>query len=97
MNATKWIQTNACALTGQTVAITGSTGGLGRALCRHLAALGASLLLLDRNAARSAAHAEALRAEFGIAVHCIPIDMEVCSTFYQDTSDILLLRLQDAS
>ena len=40
-------------LKGQIVAITGSTGGLGRAVCTHLAELGADLILIDRNRSKS--------------------------------------------
>ncbi len=40
---------NTESLAGKTVAISGSTGGLGYALCERLAALGARLILLDRN------------------------------------------------
>ena len=54
---------------------TGSTGGLGQALCHHLAALGASLLLLDRNPTRSQALAASLTAAYGIHVCCIPVDL----------------------
>lgn len=60
----KWLKKNTRSLAGKTVAITGSTGGLGKPLCRYLASLGASLILLDRNEARSCAHREALLSEF---------------------------------
>lgn len=60
----KWLKKHARSLTGRTVAITGSTGGLGVELCRYLAALGASLVLVDRNASRSASHRDKLHAEF---------------------------------
>ena len=53
MSIQKWLKKNTQSLSGKTVAITGSTGGLGRALCKHLASLGASLILVDRNEARS--------------------------------------------
>ena len=49
MNTTKWLHKNTTSLSGKVVAISGSTGGLGQALCSHLANLGASLILLDRN------------------------------------------------
>ncbi|MBE6768651.1 MAG: SDR family NAD(P)-dependent oxidoreductase [Ruminococcaceae bacterium] len=49
---------------GKTVAVSGSTGGLGRELCRALAAEGAHLLLLDRNAEKAATLIAALEAEF---------------------------------
>ncbi len=44
-----WRQRHTASLQGKTVAITGSTGGLGQALCQELLALGASLILIDRN------------------------------------------------
>ena len=53
MNIQKWLNKNATSLTGKVVAISGSTGGLGQALCEHLATLGASLLLIDRNESRA--------------------------------------------
>lgn len=51
-------------LCGKTVAVSGSTGGIGRELCRVLAAEGADLLLLDRNAEKAAALTADLQAEF---------------------------------
>ena len=49
MNYKKWLQQNTTSLLGKTVAITGSTGGLGKEICFWLASLGANLILLDRN------------------------------------------------
>ena len=51
-------------LCGKTVAISGGTGGIGQALCRELAARGAHILLLDRNAAKAQQCMQTLRAEF---------------------------------
>ncbi len=53
MNIQKWLNKNATSLSGKVVAVSGSTGGLGQALCEHLATLGASLLLLDRNESKA--------------------------------------------
>ena len=64
MRTDAWIQKNMPRMTGKTVAISGATGGLGQELCRHLAGLGADLLLLDRNSARSNAWIEKLKTEF---------------------------------
>ena len=36
MSISKWIEKNTASLKGKTVAISGSTGGLGRELCRYL-------------------------------------------------------------
>ena len=54
-----WLENHTASLRGKTVAITGSTGGLGRELCRYLLHLGAGLILVDRNPRR----AEDLRCE----------------------------------
>lgn len=51
-------------LLGKKVAISGSTGGIGRELCFYLAKMGASLILLDRNASRSRALGDEIRARF---------------------------------
>ena len=64
MNIKRWLQNNTASLVGKTVAITGATGGIGTELCRYLAALGASLILLDRNADRSSALEQRLLEEY---------------------------------
>ena len=77
MRTEKWIKRNTEDLAGKTVAITGSTGGLGRELCRYLAALGASLVLVDRNTERSEGFRRELLGEFdGIEVLCVRADLE---------------------
>ena len=76
MRIQKWLQRNTHDLTGRTVAITGSTGGLGGALCRHLLRLGASLLLLDRNPARQTALREVLCSEYpASSIRCLTADL----------------------
>ncbi len=47
-------------LSGKTVAITGSTGGIGIQLCKELSVLGANLILVDRNYEKSVALAKKL-------------------------------------
>ena len=64
MRSDVWIKQNMPSMAGKTVAISGATGGIGQELCRHLAALGTSLLLLDRNSERSNAWIEKLKLEF---------------------------------
>ena len=64
MSIQAWLKHNTDDLSGKTVAITGSTGGLGRELCKYLASLGASLVLVDRNETRSRALIEELTALF---------------------------------
>ncbi|MBQ9086878.1 MAG: SDR family NAD(P)-dependent oxidoreductase [Clostridia bacterium] len=85
-------------LGGKTVAITGSTGGIGGELCRYLAVLGASLILLDRNEERSHAHRERLMGEYpGVTVECIPLDLEdirsvkrACECLHTRTLDVFI-------
>ena len=64
MRSDVWIKQNMPSMAGKTVAISGATGGIGQELCRHLASLGATLFLLDRNSERSNAWIEKLRTEF---------------------------------
>ena len=67
MRRDAWIKKNTERLDGKTVAITGATGGLGGVLCRDVLALGASLLLLDRNRQKSDVLKEKLLAEYSHA------------------------------
>ncbi|MBQ7343217.1 MAG: SDR family NAD(P)-dependent oxidoreductase [Clostridia bacterium] len=76
MRYDKWLSKNTSSLTGKTVAISGSTGGLGKHICRYLASLGARLILLDRNRERSEANKAALESEFpGVDVSLIRLDL----------------------
>ncbi len=64
-------------LAGYRIAITGSTGGLGKPLCKHLAKFGAKLILLDRNAEKSAQLKQELLNEFpNLSVTLITVDLE---------------------
>lgn len=77
MKITTWINKNIPSLQGKRVAITGSTGGIGRQLCSHLATLGAELILMDRNIAKSKALADELRLNHpDLAVEFITTDLE---------------------
>lgn len=77
MGTEVWIEKNTSSLAGWTVAVSGATGGIGKWLCRYLAQLGADLILLDRNAERSAALRAALQAEFPrLSVRSIQMDLE---------------------
>ena len=75
MNYEKWLKNNTSDLCGKLVAVTGTTGGIGKELCRHLASLGASLVLVDRNRARSEAFANELEADYSVKVSCISADL----------------------
>ena len=76
MNVNKWISRNTNSLSGKKVAISGSTGGLGRELCFYIASLGAELILVDRNSERSLALASELKkGKSDLAVSHITADM----------------------
>ncbi len=87
-------------LCGKTVAITGSTGGLGKEICKTLASLGASLVLLDRSRERSEAWRAHLLSEYrGIGVQCINTELEdiasviaACEKLRALPLDILILN-----
>lgn len=76
MRFDKWISKNTASLAGKTVAVSGTTGGLGKHICRYLASLGATIVLMDRNRARSEANKLALEAEFpGVSVSLLTLDL----------------------
>ena len=76
MRIQTWLRENTASLSGKTVALTGSTGGLGLALSLHLARLGADLILLDRSTARSEANRDRLLAACpSVSVTCMRLDL----------------------
>lgn len=84
-----WLKENTSSLEGKTVAITGSTGGIGVELCRYIAGLGANLILLDRNAKRSEANKQSLEAAFpSTSITCVNIDLEDMESVKNATQNI---------
>ncbi len=83
MNYKKWLAKNTQSLKGKTVAISGSTGGIGKELCRFFCSLSASLILIDRSKERSDALKKALLAEFPNAL---------LKAYYLDLEDISATR-----
>ena len=76
MNYKNWFLKNTESLSGKTVAVTGSTGGIGVWLCKHLATLGADLLLLNRSKTKTDAQIAELKSEFPIInIDYIPLDL----------------------
>lgn len=100
MNINKWIEKNTNALKGKTVAITGSTGGLGKELCFHLASLGANLILLNRNQDKTNEQIKDLNVKYpNIKIDFIQVDMQDFESVKNATEklktkniDILLLN-----
>ena len=89
MDYKKWLNENTESLSGKTVAVTGTTGGLGRELCDFIASLGASLILMDRNKKRSEAHRDELKTRHGCNVECINVDLEDINSVKVATSELL--------
>ena len=90
----KWLDKNTESLKGKTVAITGSTGGLGRELSRYLLYLGAELILVDRNLSRSLAFKSELEAEFnGSSIKCITADLSDFSSVKTASAELKTLDI----
>ena len=95
MNIHIYLTKYAPPLSGKTVAVSGATGGLGNALCRHLAYLGASLIMLDRNEERSLKFAEVLKSEYpNLKTSYIHLDLEDISSV-RDAAEALEKDLPD--
>ncbi len=100
MTVKKWLSRNTHSLSGKTVAVTGSTGGIGRELCRYLAALDADLLLMDRDPERSQAFRQELIKQFpNVSVTCIACELEdshsvraACDKAQEIGVDVLILN-----
>lgn len=76
MNYKKWLSKNTADLCGKTVAITGSTGGIGVWLCKYLAQLGANLVLLNRSKEKTEQQIAELKTEYKIIkAEFIPLDL----------------------
>ncbi len=88
MSIEKWLKNNTSSLSGKTVAVTGSTGGLGAPLCSYLARLGASLILVDRSKTRSEAHASELREKYGVTVSLIQCDLQSGASVIKATEEL---------
>lgn len=90
MRTDAWIKKNMPSMAGKTVAISGATGGIGQELCRHLASLGATLLLLDRNSERSNAWIEKLKTEFpALNARHLRLDLSDFETVRSVTKELL--------
>lgn len=73
----RWFAKHTHSLKGRRVAVAGATGGIGVELCRHLARLGAELVLLCRSREKAEALIASLQEEYpGVAVSFISLDLE---------------------
>lgn len=62
-------------LEGRIIAVTGAASGIGRAVARHLAALGGQLALLDLDRDGLEVTAQAIARESGTSARCLAIDL----------------------
>lgn len=100
MNTEKWLNKNAVSLKGKTVAITGATGGLGVALCRHLAHLNADILMLNRDLNKSQKLKDELLTEYpDVNVEIVRLNLsdinnvdEVCAELKERKIDFVILN-----
>lgn len=99
MSVQKWLDKNTASLKGKTVAITGSTGGLGKEICKTVASLGGDLVLIDRNPVRSQARKDEILKDHDINITLITADMEdlgsvkrACDVLQTLPVDILVLN-----
>ena len=94
MNYEKWLSENTESLKGKRVAITGSTGGLGKEICRYLVKLGASLVLVDRSRERSERNRDELIASFpGVSVELVTADLSDMSSVRRATAELSLMDI----
>ncbi|MBQ8549950.1 MAG: SDR family NAD(P)-dependent oxidoreductase [Clostridia bacterium] len=71
----------------KTIAISGSTGGLGQALCEHIAALGGNIIMLDRNKEKAASLAARIKGKYPDTVtEYYPLDLEDFESVKQATN-----------
>ncbi len=77
MNCEKWLRKNTADLSNKWVAVTGTTGGLGQALCRYLCEVCANIILLDRNPEKSAKLQKELQIMYpNCKIERITVDLE---------------------
>ena len=89
MRIEKWLRLNTKSLDGKLIAVTGTTGGLGRELCRYIADLGGSLILLDRDQTRSATFERELREDFpSVSIERIPLQLEDMDSVRSATEEL---------
>lgn len=94
MKNDKWIEKNAKSLSGKCVAISGATGGIGKTLCHSLASLGASLVLINRNAERTQALEEELKECYPtLAVSHVIADLEDMESVRCAASELMPLPI----
>ena len=94
MRISEWIEKNTASLLLRTVAVSGSTGGLGRELCFYFAGLGASLVLVDRNPEKSRALGCEIRKRYpDTEIRHVVADMEKIEDVRAAADELLALDI----
>ena len=91
MRTDKWLDLNCPALEGKRIAVTGTTGGIGRELCNILASRGAELILMDRNFERSSRFADELYEKHGKRPTLISVDLSDMASVIKAAEELVLL------
>lgn len=99
MNYEKYLEKNCKSLKGKWVALTGSTGGLGKYIASFVARLGGNLILLNRNVKKSEQQAKLLQESFGVETKIFKVDMadmnsvrNTCEKLQSEKIDFLILN-----
>lgn len=82
MKYNKWLEKNTIRLDSKLIAITGSTGGLGKEICKYLGYLGANLILINRNNQKTEEQKIYLEEKYNIKVICVTCDMANINSVY---------------
>ncbi len=85
----KWLVNNTESLKNKKIAITGTTGGLGKELCVYLSKLQGDLVLVDRNFQKSSQLKEYLESEFKVKVKLITADLEDMASVKNATDQLI--------
>lgn len=91
MSINKWLKNNTNSLKDKTIAITGSTGGLGKELCLHLASLGANLLFLNRSEKKSMQLKNLICEKYpNVNIEFVQVDMQDFKSVKKATDELKL-------
>jgi len=94
LNIKKWLSNNCCDLGGKTVAITGSTGGLGFEICKILVEHGADLILINRSLERSLKQKELLNEiSSDSKINIIVCDLQDEESVYNATEQLKKMKI----
>lgn len=93
INIKKWLSQNSESLKGKTVAITGSTGGIGKPLSEMLAYLSANIVLVDRNFEKSYAFGTYLQEKYRVKIDYITADLSQIESVKRATEKLKKLKI----